>query len=353
METKLSIRLLLVEDVELDRQGFLQSVERFNNEQGTDISVVDCTTLEQALDKLGEGFDGAVIDMKLGDAGGEGNEILKALDEQKARMPIVVLTGTPGEADGTYVYIDVQKKGEADHLAILEDFRQIHASGLTKVMGGRGLFEVLLSKVYMSHIVSQKEVWKKYGQRDPEKSEKALVRHVMSHLIQMVDLDEGSFVPEEFYLAPPVDNALRTGSVVQQKDSADFFAVMNPLCDLTVRSNGGFNARKILLCKVASFDECAAQLPENKKNSDGRNTLRKNLDQNNKSAYHALPKTDSFDGGYLDFEFLISVQKDQFEAEFEMPKVQIAPAFIKDIVARFSAYYGRQGQPTLTYADLR
>jgi len=347
----LVMKILLVEDVEETRKEFLQSVVRFNHENNTDISVDECDNLESAIGLLDRSYDGAVIDMKLGDVGGEGNEILRMLDEKRVRMPVVILTGTPNEADPDFVHIEVQKKGEADYLAILEDFRQIHASGLTNVMGGRGLLEELLSKVYKTNILSQKGVWKKYGQIDPKKSEKALMRHVMSHLIQMVDLDQESCVPEEFYLAPPVDDALRTGSVVQHKESSDFFAIMNPLCDLTVRINGVFNARKILLCKIASFDECAGQLPAEKQNANGRSSLRSSLSGNKKSAYHALPKTEFFDGGYLDFEFLVSIQKDQFEAEYQKPLLQIAPAFTKDIVARFSAYYGRQGQPTLTHVE--
>ncbi len=345
----MSIKLLLVEDDDGDRRGFLQSVDRFNHENGTEICVVDCATLEEGLRHIDGSFDGAVIDMKLGDAGGAGNEILKSIDEKNVRMPIVVLTGTPSEADHDYVHIDVQKKGEADNLAILEDFRKIHASGLTKVMGGRGLLETLLSRVYKFNILGQKNVWKEYGQTDSEKSEKALMRHVLNHLIHMVDLDEECCVPEEFYLFPPVDDAPRTGSVFQSTTDKEFYAVMNPLCDLTLRVTGEFNARKIMLCKVVSLAECEAHLPIDKQNSKGRSDLLKNLNRNNKSSYHALPKTGFFDGGFLDFESLISVHKNQLAEEFGIPYLQIAPAFTKDIVARFSSYYGRQGQPTLTH----
>ncbi|MFL4471544.1 hypothetical protein ACERZ8_17285 [Tateyamaria armeniaca] len=288
--------------------------------------------------------------MKLGAAGGEGNEFLKVLEEKNVRIPVVVFTGTPDAADHQFVHIEVKTK-DTSHDDILDDFRLVHASGLTKIMGGRGLLEELLGRVYKSNILSQKEVWKKYGQSDAEKSEKALMRHVLNHLVHIVDLDEESCVPEEFYIFPPLDKALRTGSVARSKANGDFFAVMDPLCDLTVRDNGSFNARKILLCKIASFDECAAQLPQEKQNAAGRKSLRTNLAGNKKSSYHALPTTEFFDGGFLDFEFLSSIPKDQFDAEFDAPYLQISPAFTKDIVSRFSAYYGRQGQPTLSHAE--
>jgi hypothetical protein len=346
-----SIKLLLVEDNENDRVGFTQSVDRFNHEHGTEISVVECKTLDDALMELDHSFDGAVIDMKLGDKGGEGNEILKLIDERNLRMPIVVLTGTPSEADHAYVHIEVQKKGEADNLLILEDFRQIHASGLTKVMGARGVLEKSLSDVYRNNILSQKGAWKAYGIADSEKSEKALMRHVLNHLIQMVDLDEESCVPEEFYIYPPVGLALRTGSVVSPRGSDEHYLVMNPLCDLTLRGNGEFNARMIMLCKISTLAECESHLPAKKQNAQGKKSLKENLDGNKKSSYHAVPKTAFFDGGYIDFESIASVSKVKFIEDFEKPIFQISPAFVKDITARFSAYYGRQGQPTLSQVD--
>lgn len=344
----MSIKLLLVEDDEGDRQGFMQSVERFNHENGTAVSVVECTTLDDALEKINRDFDGAVIDMKLGEAGGEGNEILRSVDEWNVRMPIVVLTGTPSEAE-KYEHIEVKLKGEADILAILEDFRQFHDSGLTKVMGARGVLEKSLSQVFKNNILKQRDAWKAYGKADSEKSEKALMRHVLNHLIQMVDLDEESCVPEEFYIYPPVGESLRTGSVVSPSGSSEFYLVINPLCDLTFRANGDFNARMIMLCRIATLAECEAHLPANKQNAGDKKKLKENLDRNNKSSYHALPKTGFFEGGYIDFEDIRSMSKEKFKENFDKPLLQISPAFVKDITARFSAYYGRQGQPTISY----
>jgi len=349
----MTMKLLLVEDVQKDIEGFIRSVESFNEDHNYAISVETCNNIDDALRMLNNKFDGAIIDMKLGDDGDEGNRILKELNERNIRMPIVILTGTPDAADKSYVHIDIQKKGNADNIKILEDFRQIHASGLTKVMGGRGLFEKLLGEVYKSNILHQKEVWKKYGQMDSEKSERALMRHVLNHLINTVDLDEENVVPEEFYIYPPMDNTIRTGSLIRSEESGDHFMVMNPMCDLTLRDDGEYNARQILLCKVSDFEDCFNQLPERKQNNKGRKSLEDSLRHNKKSSYHALPETQFFKGGFLDFESLLSVPKELFqedkeERDFGELILQIAPAFSKDIVARFSTYYGRQGQPTLS-----
>ena len=59
-----------------------------------------------------------------------------------------------------------------------------------------------------------------------------------------------------------------------------------------------------------------------------------------------LPPCKYFSGGLIDFQNVLSVNHDDF---FENSSViaSINPMFVKDIQARFSHYYGRQGQPQL------
>lgn len=341
----MTFKLLLVEDDESDRQGFVASVNRYNHENDTTIQVVECPDVAQALERLDHSFDGAVIDMKLGSEGGEGNEILKALDARNVRIPIIILTGTPDDADDSFVHIEVKKKGEADNIDIIEDFHQIHASGLTKIMGARGLFETLLSEVYKNNILTQKDAWKVYGQEDADQSEKALMRHVLNHLVHMVDLDEESCVAEEFYIFPPMNRVFRTGSIVKSKADNSLHAIMNPACDLAVREDGQFKARNITLCRAKTLEECAEQEPKTAAQ------LKQSLfPLNKRNCYHSLPGTSFFGQRFLDFESIQSLPSNDVGELYEGPVIQIAPAFMKDIVARFSSFYGRQGQPGLTFA---
>lgn len=346
----MAIKLLLVEDDAGDRAGFEASVARFNHERGASFSVVSCGSLDEAMRTLDNSFDCAVVDMKLGALGGEGNLILEGLQKANIRMPVVILTGTPDVVDQGPVHVDIRKKGETDHQEILESFRLVHASGLTKVMGGRGLFEEFLGKVFRQNILAQVEAWKRYGGLDPQKSEKALMRHVLNHLISMVDMDEENCVPEEFYISPFLGATVRTGCVVVEKSSGSRFAVLTPLCDLTARIGGDVNARKVMLCRIATLQEAEAELPTSKQNAEGRKNLKSNLEKNGKGSYHYLPRTDFFDGGFLDFEAVLSVPKTEFTDRFGAPILQISPAFTKDIVARFAAYFGRQGQPALSHS---
>tara|TARA_R110002073_G_scaffold238408_1_gene399402 strand:- start:155 stop:1213 length:1059 start_codon:yes stop_codon:yes gene_type:complete len=345
-------KLLLVEDVERTRGEFIASIERYVHESkdGTEFDVVECSNVREAFDVLDSTFDGAVVDLKLGDEGGEGNLILERLYQMNLRIPVVVLTGTPDGADDSFSPIRVLKKGAATHIEILEDFRKIQASGLTSVMGGRGQFETLLNRVYKDNIMPAVEVWKGHGSRSSERTERALMRHTLNHLIQLVDLDQQECVPDEFYIWPPVDAELRTGCVVAGKKGGNF-VVMNPLCDLTQRADGTFSANYFLLARVETFDEVFSKRPAKKKKENLKADLLDKLRANNSTQnYHALPKTGFISEGFLNFESVISVPKDEFVALFSNPFCQISPAFSKDIVSRFSSFLGRQGQPLVDYS---
>ncbi len=78
------------------------------------------------------------------------------------------------------------------------------------------------------------------------------------------------------------------------------------------------------------------------------------LSKNRFPYFHYLPQTNAFVGGVVNFRHLETFNLEEFGSVFEEPSVQISPVFTKDIVARFSAYYARQGQPdfhsdTLTF----
>ena len=61
----------------------------------------------------------------------------------------------------------------------------------------------------------------------------------------------------------------------------------------------------------------------------------------------------SFPLAFLNFRSVSTVGVDELEQTFQLPPgVQISPPFVKDIVARFSSYYARQGQPDIDFADL-
>ena len=80
--------------------------------------------------------------------------------------------------------------------------------------------------------------------------------------------------------------------------------------------------------------------------ADKKKEKLKNVLGNNYTEYfHWLPKTNFFLGGFLNFRKLTTQTEKEFGEKFNPPKIQISPFFVKDIIARFSSYYARQGQP--------
>ena len=72
--------------------------------------------------------------------------------------------------------------------------------------------------------------------------------------------------------------------------------------------------------------------------------------------YHFLPKVSFFDGGFIDFSLLVTLKYDKVSKMFlERNLVKlgtITNPFKRDIIARFSSYYQRQGQPTFNIESM-
>ncbi len=341
------MRLLIVEDVEQELESFRDDLEDYTREKERDIDLIECKTLEEALNKLDNSFDGVIIDLKLANhRSNEGHRIVEKIVESFFRIPIAIFTGNPGDWDHSLnektMLIDVFTKGETGHYELLDQFWEIYNTGLTRIMGGRGLIEQQLSEVFLKNLQPQIPTWVSYGVENSEQTEKALLRYTLNHLLQLLEEDEEDCFPEEVYLYPSVLDRITTGSMIKIDDQ--WFVVLSPACDLVPRGeNGVRNTDYILLVEIESVDKVLA-------GSKSKGKVRE-LCTNKRDYYHWLPETDFFDGGILNFRKLKTLNEDNFEEKFGKPTIQISPSFVKDIVSRFSSYYARQGQPDIDSED--
>ena len=350
-----AIKILIVEDHPEDLQNYRSTASRYRHQNNVEIELKECTDVDEAIEALDNSFDGAVVDITLkGDREG-GNKILEQIESSFVRIPVFVLTGTPGWVPSSRALIEVLTKGEpnAGFDKLLDRFLSIHATGLTRILGGRGTIETELSKVFQSSILPKIASWEKHGQADPDNTEKALLRHVLSHLVQVVDEDVEKSLPEEFYLCPPPSVDIRTGSVLEKTSTGNKFVVMTPACDLVIRKNGERNAERVVLVEVIGPEKLPYDLGASdfrRLRGSKKQTLGKAMENRQKNWFHCLPETEDFDLSFLDFTRVSTVLISDLEKEFQMPpKVQISPPFVKDIVARFSSFYARQGQPEVDF----
>ena len=346
-----TLRLLVVEDELHEVKSCKDSAKTYAKQKGQDIDLVVCETIDKAIKKLDNYYDGAIIDLKLTGQGYEGNQVIDKIVESLFRIPVVILTGTPGKQNEDSTYFEVFKKGEITYHELFDRFTDIRNTGITNIMGGKGLIEARLSEVFRKNLLPQIRTWESYGKQDSKRTEKALVRYTLNHLLQLLEEDEEHCFPEEVYLFPPFSEDPTTGSIVKEKLKDKWFVVMNPACDLVVRKNVGRNTERILVVEVDpgtelfSWFEC--QELSNQRQGDLKNAFRNKKSTN----YHWLPPMDFFPGGFLNFRKLSTLENKEFFKRFETPpQIQIAPFFIKDVISRFSSYYARQGQPEIDYS---
>ena len=342
------LRLLIVEDDEQDLVACRDSVERYLDEKNRQIELVECKTLDEALELLDNSFDGAIIDLKLSAGGNEGNQVIKKIEESFFRIPIAIFTADPGNSDSTLnqkiMLLDVFQKRETQYIELLDQFWDIYDTGLTHIMGGRGLIERRLNEVFLKNLRSQIQTWISYGKEDSERTEKALLRYTLNHLFQLLEEGDERCFPEEVYLHPPLSDNITTGSIVKEKTSDQPFVVLSPACDLVLRGqNGKFNTDRILLVEIESVNDALD-------GSRSKNRI-ESLVRNNRQYFHWLPPAYCFEGGVINFRKLNTFTKDEFDDKFDKPLIQISPFFVKDIVARFSSFYARQGQPDIDNSE--
>ena len=334
-----ALQLLLVEDEDEFVEQYQDVLQDYVQRHGRDIEMRVCKTLIDAKSSLDASIDAAVVDLDLGMDTTDGGKVIDELKEH-FRVPVAVLTGTPQDASDEPPVIRVFTKGEHGFEDVLHCLWEPYSIGLTRIMGGRGLLEDRLNTVFLKNLLPTLDTWIRYGRVDAKRTETALLRYALGHLVAGFDGDETPCYPEEVYLAPPLDDTLTTGSLVKRKSDETCYVVMTPACDLVVR-NGQRKVDSFVLAEVVPeatvYDALNAKARDKKK-----------LKENNYNyCYHWLPNSQVAHGGYLDFRQLQTVPLNKIGREFQHLDARIAPSFVKDIVSRFSAFYARQGQPVI------
>ena len=335
-----ALQLLLVEDEDTFVSQYQDVLRDYIKQHGRNINMRVCRTLAEAKSSLDATIDAAIVDLNLGKDTTDGGELIDEIEEH-FRVPVAVLTGTPDDADDKPPVIGVFTKGEHGFADVLDCLWDPYMIGLTRIMGGRGLLEERLNRVFLKNLLPTLDAWIGYGRADAERTEKALLRYALGHLVADLDGDETPSYPEEVYLAPPLDNSLTTGSLVKRTDDETCHVVMTPACDLVVRKDGKPKADSIILAEVVPEETVYDSL---KANAGQKRNLKQN---NDKLCFHWLPNSKVVYGGYLDFRRLQTVPVNMNGTNYTLLDVRIAPGYIKDIVSRFSAYYARQGQPVI------
>lgn len=345
------MKILLVEDIEAQQDAFKDSVEVFNDRNQLEVEYEIAEDLPNALEKIDGSYDGAIIDLRLGNDEEGGNEIVRQLHDPFTRIPIIFVTAFVNDVIDHPSVIKKRHRTIDTYNSDLTLLQGIYNTGLTRIMGGRGVIEENLTEVFLNNLLPQIETWVSYGETDLARTEKALLRYALNHLFQLLEEGEENCFPEEVYLYPHVSKKITTGSIVKEKTSDQLFVILSPACDLVIRQSGEFKTDRILLVEIEAENDIVNDALDGIRRQRSReDKLKAVFNNNHTDYYHWLPNVDFFDGGFLNFRKLKTLKKDDFEGQFEEPAIQISPFFVKDIVSRFSSFYARQGQPDIDSA---
>lgn len=340
-------KFLLIEDCPSDITVFKETIKRLNKsapERKYDLSVAK--TFDEAIGMISKDFCGIIVDIKLGGNRSGNHIIAKIIDE--FRTPVAIFTGTPDVNPENS--IKVYKKGEASVEDIISDLCATYDTGLFNVLGGTGIIERAMTKIFWENLYPKMELWKSKKALGID-TEKILLRYAISHIQELIDEELPSYITEEMYIVPPIVKNLKTGSIVQNKSNKSYYIVLSPPCDLAIY-NGKMKTDSILLCEIEDQDKVNSEIVQRTTNHNQRvKAISSAIKNNFKHYYHWLPGNTLFNGGYINFRKISAHSPEELDEKFYEPIIKIQEGFVKNILSRFSFYYSRQGQPDFDFEE--
>lgn len=368
----LEIKILMVEDESGQRDLYQDAVDQYNDENANiTLSLSFAESSGEAVEKLNlEKYDAVFLDLVLkGDSaagGASGNIVLDHIvTDNRLRLIVYVVSGTLRSLDEKFSNIfenPLMRKFERENDTgeVISDLVKVWETGVTKILGGTGKLDYLVNEVFFKHLAQGFDYW-----IDKEKDcENQLLRYVALHLMEYLNLPEGeanngletSYFEPEFYISPPIKKPMATGDIIRHGQKQ--YVLLSPACDIALRADNEINVEIVTLAEVIpmkkevfdvlNFRYCkqAKQTDEDweeKSQNCWKSFSNGQKKRQAKSRFHYLPTYLNLEESVVDFKRVHHVPLDVYlDAE---RLATISSLFMRDIQSRFSAYYGRQGQP--------
>jgi len=339
-------RILLIEDSEADASVCKDAIDMMNDEKPErELELTIAATYEEAIETLDNQFNGVIVDIKLND-GNSGNDIIHTIISNY-RIPVAVMTGTPDTDLEEKSPIVVYKKGEKTYKDIIDDLVVSFDTGLFNVIGGNGILEETMNKVFWRNLYPQIKSWTEL-KREGYDTEKILLRYAISHIQELLDYEVPAYVTHEMYIKPPINENVKTGTILRNKEDGNYCIVLSPPCDLALH-NGKMKTDTIMVCEIESEEKISKEIIGTTGEAKRKKVLLPAIKNNYKEYYHWLPQNGLFEGGYVNFRHTLNYSPNELDQYFEKFDLQLTNFFVKDILSRFSAYYARQGQPDFEF----
>src|SRR5690606_8624036 len=335
------------------------AINDFNRKQGNvegiKIQLQYVKTFEDAVYALlKDEFDAAIIDLQLnGTTGSEEGVSLIEVIIDRLRFPIFVRSGFPEKVaaiSSEHEFVKVFKKTDKVDLIITEIIK-FHNNGITATIGTKGKVEKYLNRIFWDRFSKNVHLWDK-ELLDNSEYEKSLVRYCLALLQEHLEIEEdgqdfSDYHPFEVFISPPIKSNYFFGDILF--DNVNFHVILSPACDMAQEKY-----EKIIIAQVEPLDAIASFIEHQQRYNESQSSNKKDkakkkviefLTNNYNDKYHYLPKFMGFPGGVINFQKIQSKTKEELVGMSRF--ASISGKFSKDIGARFSNYFARQGQPNL------
>lgn len=347
-----TIEIIIVEDDKALQEMYKTSIEDFNIESEKYLIVgchlPDDNELPQIL--YDRHIDAIIIDLDWGTGSqeNEGNRLVKKIYKD-CRVPIFIVSGNLQLLDEDYTESPIFKKYQRDEIDVqklLSEIVDLYGTGYTNTLGNKSEIDNMLRKVFWEHMSSNITSWK---EQEQNLKTQRMLRFAMTRINEMLtvttDNEHDNYDALEFYIKPPIKDKPFTGDIITYDEKK--YIVITAACDME-QDKSDF----VVLCQIDinSFNDLKNRIKDESTFKKAEDQLRSYVN-NSKPRYHLLPPCKLFFGGFVDFQTLMSVSKEDFQEKSSVI-ASINPVFHKDIQARFSHYYGRQGQPQLNQENI-
>lgn len=354
------MNLLIVEDDKIQLQMYNDVIDSFEKQHNIEIERTSFETIDEGMEAIKQPiYDAAIIDLKFPTSNElEGMNLVNAING-KLRIPIYIVSGSVAQVEIVENSLFKKRLRTDDFKSILNEIKEIYDTGITSLLKQEGFVDQMLTKIFWGHLSDSLFDLKGID------TQKVLFRYISSHIQEFLEMDgEGGLEnlhPAEFYIYPPIKQDLSTGDIIKNKQNESYALLLTPACDILLRRDKidplkkTRNAEKALLIDLIlwnTFEKFNTLKKDTAKNNEDRKKL-ETLTKNNKERYHFIPPYRSIKGYFADFQSQKSIDIRAIENREDYERVAtISQPFLKDIIARFSQYYSRQGQPDLLHEKI-
>lgn len=346
------MNLLIVEDDKDTIQSYEDRIGIFNGNNDIQIVPTIVRDVNQAeMELKTPTFDAAIIDLKLTPGTAELDGV-KVIDNilNDLRIPVFVVSGSIAQyaKEETPLFKKKDRDGSFDD--VLNEIIEIYNTGITKILGHKGVIDQYLQTIFWSHLSNSIDLWKNDKYRANDVKEKSLLRYTILHMHEYLDDEIEKYHPSEFYIAKPIKKDISTGDIISA--GKERFLLITPSCDMVLRENDIRNADFVHFIKIKDLSEVVKNYNRLNVTTSSTNDDRKRLTnyiENKNQRYHFIPNTTNIKAGLIDFQDKITIttkQLNNYIRENSIVRIAtVSTPFLKDIISRSSSYFSRQGSP--------